>query len=106
MLKAQTLKNEPADTYSDRQLMEMLSIRHNLKQPITFKESKKEEAAKILEAVTTVPKRDEMAVAKAAAEIDSAWQNSILIQNIAPESQIKLAKRLTLECLSPARADD
>lgn len=94
---------EAKNSYTSRQLLELLSIRYNLPDPIVPKEDYSDELTKILETVNRPPPVSADPVNVEPFE-DSAWQP--WLRSAMPESEVELAKQFADKCLSVERADN
>lgn len=104
------LTQESCEHYTPRQLMEELSIRYNLRPQFVVREAVKEDIYKqIAELAKPAPKpaattAEGGGTTNELIEIgQSLWEP--YIRDVLPDSELKLAKRLALECLSADRAD-
>jgi P4 family phage/plasmid primase-like protien len=99
-VKSGKLADDNIDLYTPRTLMELLSIRYELKEPIQIRTEALEEfeaiCEKISHPVTTTAPTNEI--------ISDGWAS--VLSTVHPDSEIEMAKRFVLECLSAERADD
>ncbi len=107
-IKKNTMKNEDIKKYTDRQLLEILSIRYNLKKnDIVVREEMEEKWNDI----HTIINRPEPAAppASTTAQLleDNSVRNQVLdnVETVYRQDEIYLARRLALECLSEERAN-
>ncbi len=102
VVKSGKWTEEHKENYAPNILLEILSIRYNLKEPVKVKDDASAEFE------TLFAKAGQPAAARAAVEEVpedvGAWSNVLMA--VHPESEIEMAKRLVLECLSAERADD
>ena len=97
--KTAKFSEEKLDLYDARNLMEILSIRFDIKDPAKVKTESLEEFD-ALAMTTNVVVNTTQPVELVAEE----WTN--VLASVHPESEIDMAKRLVLECLSVQRADN
>lgn len=99
------LSEEPLTNYPPSLLLDILSIRHQLKEPLKVRTEVATEYEKIYEKLNTAPPTPQHNPTTVAMpdEIE-AW--SSVLAMVHPESEIETAKRLVLECLNEARADN
>jgi len=94
---------EPIETYSDRQLIELLSIRYKLADFVQPKESEEDRVKEILESIIGSTKVEAPATEDHPVEVDNVWQP--WLQSATPESELQLAKQLVEKCLNEDRAN-
>lgn len=108
------LSEEKADKYESRQLMGILSIRHKVKACIRIKETFAEEYNKIISSFRAPPEFSnvphvnpfEAAIMQQEGAANGPAKSWIhWLKATSPSSDIELAKKLALECLSEDRAD-
>jgi P4 family phage/plasmid primase-like protien len=107
--------NEPTDTYDRRTLISLLSIRYDRKPLLTVLEKHAEAVQEIITKISAAapnpheggnaqnvlqPSHNEELVGMLPVIMDS------FNQIVSTEDEINLAKRLTIECLNPERADN
>ena len=100
--KTGKISEEKIDLYESRDLIELFSIRYNVKEPVKVRPECADEYEEIYEKIMSI--NTTVHTVNTAQPQLGEWSD--VFTAVHPESDIKMAKRFTLECLSKDRADD
>lgn len=99
------LVTEPAENYESKELMRLLSVRHDLKPQLVIQESKKEELFKRLAEIQKPVGKPAAATNEMIELSESIAHWEPFLRDTLPESELELVRRLVKECLNKERAD-
>lgn len=104
-VKVARFSEEKLEVYSDtRDLMSLFSIRYGLNEPVKVKEDAIADYEALYEKINA-PQEENTVVQKNVPEGMEEW-NDLILTTVRPESEIKKAQSLIMECLSDKRANE